>query len=290
MMPRSSAIGMKTAGEIDAEIAVGPARQRLEADRAARPEIDDRLEMRLDLAGRHRAAQGLLDAGDPLGGLFHLARIDHDAAAPGPLGLVERRLGLADQHVGRLVAEMKQRTADRSRQSRGAFADIVGGRQDLDQHAGLLRRGLLAEDERVEKGEFVGADARHGRRPVHGCAQPHGDLDQDVVAGLAAEQIVDRLEAVEIEYADGERRGIVGAIADQALDLVMETTMIAQAGEGIGIGQFLALPTDIAVGKNGRHRNPACSCISPNLPANPLGKVTLQCREYYKHPYSDYPG
>jgi hypothetical protein len=34
------------------------------------------------------------------------------------------------------------------------------------------------------------------------------------------EQVVDRLEAVEVEDADGEWRRILGAIADQAVDLV----------------------------------------------------------------------
>ena len=175
-------------------------------------EIDDRLEMRLDLAGRNRAPQRLLDAGDALGRLFHLARVDDDAAAAGALGLVERGLGLVDQDLGGLVAGIEQRAADRGRKPRRALADIVGRRQDLDQHLGLFAGGFLAEHHRVEEGEFVGADAGHRRLAVHRRAQPHRHLDQDVVAGLVAEQIVDRLEAVEVENADGKGRGIVGAI------------------------------------------------------------------------------
>jgi hypothetical protein len=62
---------------------------------------------------------------------------------------------------------------------------------------------------------------------VHRCTQTHGDLDQYVVARPAAEQVVDRLETIEVENADRERRGVLGAIADQAIHLVVEAAMIA---------------------------------------------------------------
>ena len=233
--------------------------------------------MRLDLAGGYGAPQRLLDAGDALGGLFHLARVDDDAAAAGALGLVERRLGLVDQDLGRLVAEMEQRTADRSRKARRALADIVGRRQYLDQHARLVGRGVLAEDQRIEEGELVGADARHRRVAVHRRAQPHGDLDQYVVAGLAAEQVVDRLEAVEVEDADRERRRVLGAIADQAIHLVVEAAMIAEPGQRIREREFRAFPAGIAVRKHGLHFGPACCSVLPgNLPVKRLGKVSRE--------------
>jgi hypothetical protein len=90
---------------------------------------------------------------------------------------------------------------------------------------------------------------------VHRCAKPHGDLDQNVVTGLMAEQVVDRLEAVEVEDADGEGRRILGAVADQAVDLVLESTMIAEPRQGIGEGKFV-FPVGPAGGKQRLHRNP----------------------------------
>ena len=214
--------------------------------------------MRLDLAGRNGAAQRLLDAGDALGRLFHLARIDDDAAAAGALGLVERGLGLVDQDLGGLVAGIEQRAADRGRQPRRALADIVGRRQDLDQHLGLFAGRFLAEHHRQQEGEFVGADAGHGRLAVHRRAQPHRHLDQDVVAGLVAEQIVDRLEAVEVENADGKRRRIVGAVGDQAVDLVEEPPHVAEPGQRIGEGQIRSLPAGLAAAKHHVHSS---SCL-----------------------------
>ena len=78
---------------------------------------------------------------------------------------------------------------------------------------------------------------------VHRRAQPHRHLDEDVVARLAPEQVVDRLEAVEIEDADGEGRRIVGTIADQPVDLVEEAPMVAETGQRVGEREVLALPT-----------------------------------------------
>jgi hypothetical protein len=91
--------------------------------------------MRLDLAGRDGASQGLLDAGDAFGRLLHLSAVDDDPSAPRTLGMVQRRLGLADQDFGGLVARIEHRAADRGRKPSRAFADIVGRRKDLDQHA-----------------------------------------------------------------------------------------------------------------------------------------------------------
>ena len=225
-----------------AEVAIGPARQCLEADGAASGEIDDGLEMRLHLAGRNGTAQRLLDTGDALGGFLHLAGVDDDPATARALGMVERGFGLVDEDFGGLVAGVEQRAANRGRKPGGAFADIIGRRKDLDQHARLLRRRLLAEHHRIEIGELVGADAADRGVAVHRRAQPHRHLDQDVVAGLVAEQIVDRLEAVEVENADGEGRRVLGPIADQAVDLVEEAAMIAKPGQRIREGQIRCFP------------------------------------------------
>jgi hypothetical protein len=96
---------------------------------------------------------------------------------------------------------------------------------------------------------------------VHRGAQPHRHLHQYVVACLVPEQIVDRLEAVEVKNADGERRGIVGAIADQAIDLVIETPVIAKPGQRIREGHIGALPSVPVAGIHRLHSR-ACSVCS----------------------------
>ena len=71
--PNASVPGVRLA-----QIAVGPAGECLEADGFSRPKIDDRLEMRFDLTGRHRAPKRLFDARHPLGGFLHFMRVDDD--------------------------------------------------------------------------------------------------------------------------------------------------------------------------------------------------------------------
>jgi hypothetical protein len=72
--------------------------------------------------------------------------------------------------------------------------------------------------------------------------QPQRHLHQDFVAGGASEQVVDRLEPVEIDDADRERGRVVGPIRDQALDLGDETPVVAEPGQGIGVCQITAVP------------------------------------------------
>jgi len=77
------------------------------------------------------------------------------------------------------------------------------------------------------------------------------------------EQVVDRLEAVQVENADGERRRVVGPIADQTVDLVEESTMIAKPGQRIGEREIRCLPVCLTGAKRRLHR---CPCFrSRNL-------------------------
>ena len=100
---------------------------------------------------------------------------------------------------------------------------------------------------------------------VHRRAQAHGDLDQYVISRLAAEQVVDGLEPVEVDDAYCKGRRVVGAIADQAIHLVVEAAMIAEARQGIREREFLALPAGIAVRKHGLHFGPACNSVLPAI-------------------------
>ena len=70
--------------------------------------------------------------------------------------------------------------------------------------AGGHRRLRLVLDAGAEDGELVAAEARDQVAVAHGAAQPVRDLDQQPVAGLVAEAVVDDLEVVEVEEEDGD--------------------------------------------------------------------------------------
>ena len=90
-----------------------------------------------------------------------------------------------------------------------------------------------------------------------------------------AEQVVDRLEAVQVENADREGRRIVGAITDQAIDLVEEATMVAKSGQRIGEGLIRAFPAWLPGAKRRLHHVPVLMAVFIlRLAAKRLGKVS----------------
>ena len=72
------------------------------------------------------------------------------------------------------------------------------------QAAGGDRRQRLVVDADAEHGELVAAEPRDQILLAHGAAQALGDLDQQPVAGLVAEAVVDDLEVVEVEEEHGD--------------------------------------------------------------------------------------
>jgi hypothetical protein len=106
--------------------------------------------------------------------------------------------------------------------------------------------------------EWPSIQARQGVALSEHAAQSPRDLAQHVVASRVTERIVDRLEAVEIENADGKGCGIVGTVADQAIDLVEEAAMVAKPGQRIGECQIRAFPVCLTGAKRSLHR---CPCF-----------------------------
>ena len=79
-------------------------------------------------------------------------------------------------------------------------ADAAGGDRGL--------RLVLEAD--AEDGELVAAEAGDEVGVAHGGLEPLRDLDQQAVAGLVPEAVVDDLEVVEVEEEDGDRLAGVG--------------------------------------------------------------------------------
>ena len=108
----------------------------------------------------------------------------------------------------------------------------------------------------LDDGELVAAEAGDQLVAADHRAQPVGDLDQQLVAGRMAVNVVDRLEAVEVDAEDGERLAGVGGAGDGAGEMVVEHRPVGQAGQRVVIGEvgdprrrFLALG-DVADGEH----------------------------------------
>ena len=201
MRPLSSAIGMNVAGRDHAAGRVMPAHQRLEADDlAADPGL--RLIVEHELAVRNGRAQLLLERAPLAQALVHVGLEEADRAAPFRLGAIERGIGVADERVSVGAVGRIDRDADAhsDAQQRAVDVEIVRdrGQQPLGQRRGAGGLHPVGLDQH----ELVAAEAGEERVSHHGL-QAMRERAQELVADDVAEDVVDLLEAVEV---DAEKR------------------------------------------------------------------------------------
>ena len=126
--------------------------------------------------------QGGVGAAQEVPGVAAVGRADHDAGG---------RLDVD----GRVVAEREllvQRLAQAGGEAGGLVLGGDGGRED---------------------GEGVGAEVRDGVERADGTGEALGHLDEHAIADLVAEDLVDLVEAVEVEQDEGE-----APVVDRAVD------------------------------------------------------------------------
>src|SRR6266536_119647 len=101
--------------------------------------------------------------------------------------------------------------------------------QQLDR--GGLGAGpvLLGEDHR----EFVPAEPGQGVGVAERALQAVGEAAQDLVAGLVAELVVDRLEAIEVEDQHRQPAAPAPGAAHRLVEAVVEEAAVGKAGEGV---------------------------------------------------------
>src|SRR4051812_8310659 len=215
----------------DAVAGAIPADERLDADQALVGDVEDRLVVDAELLALDGAAQVALGAQPDERVLAHLLVEELVAPAAALLRAVHRGVGLAQHRLGALRPR-RDRDPDARRHE-----DLAAGLQrdrplprvgdaprDGDRLA--LGRDLAADD------ELVAAEARDGVRAADHLLEAGAEGDEQVVAGLVAERVVDRLELVDVEQEDrDERAGALGA-GERVLDAVVEERAVREAGGG----------------------------------------------------------
>ena len=68
-----------------------------------------------------------------------------------------------------------------------------------------------------------------------------GDLADQVVAGVVAERVVDRLEAVDVDDHHRAAAAVAGAEGDVLVELGAEAAAVEQAGQRVVVGQVAEL-------------------------------------------------
>ena len=156
-----------------------------------------------------------------------------DQAALLAFATVHRELGVAEHLVAFRRVDGEDREADRG----GERHLLVLHLKRLREHArdalgkclGVVR--VIARHLQAKK--LVAALARQKLAGTQHPPHPIGDLDQQEIAGAVAEQIVDVLEAVEV---DRERRELVGFLmgfGGVECQPFVEGDAVRQAGHGV---------------------------------------------------------
>ena len=234
MTPISSATGMKVSGGIMPRGRVRPARERLDADRAAALELDHGLVDEPQLVALERVAQvGLeLDARQQRGA--HRRLVGRGAVAARLLGAVHREVGVAQQLVGAQRGVAGVGDADR-----GADEDLLALHVEGPAHggddarrrraSGCTPRAVVLE----QHGELVAAEARRGVRRARAVGQARGRGAQELVAGGVADAVVDGLEAVEVDEEHAQLGLAAGRHVERVLEAVEEERAVGQPGQRV---------------------------------------------------------
>ena len=235
-------------GHQQAALGMIPADQRLDADKAAVAGADLRLEQQRELLLRDRLAELALQH-QVVPRQADLTRLEEDAVgAAACLGRMQRRIGMLDQHIGRVAVVRIDRDADRGR-DRDVLrrtGDPHRTRQRLEQLARHMGDRLAAAHARQQHDELVAAEACHPVGAAHPLAQAAGQgLEQRIARGMA-ERVVDPLEVVEVDEQQ-RQPGVGGPGGDhQMLELAEQRVAVGQAGQRIVMLQVVQLVLHVA--------------------------------------------
>ena len=116
----------------------------------------------------------------------------------------------------------------------GALGDL--GAQVLAQLQRARGVGL-----RHQHRELVAGEAGDDVGGPHPLAHDRGDVADQVVAGVVAERVVDRLEAVDVDDHHRALAAVAGGEGDVLVELGAEAAAVEQAGERVVIGEVAQL-------------------------------------------------
>jgi hypothetical protein len=210
-----------------------PADQRLVADRRPAAQVDDGLEEDPQIAAVQGGAQGVLDVQPVDGALAQLLVGDIPAVLALLLCPVQGRARVAQQADGVDGAGRGDGDADGDGLHDPASTDVHrlahGGQHPVgDQHRLPLVLHVLADQRELaalQPGGGIGAAQDLFQAVTH--------LDQDGVAVLVADPVVDHVEAVKGTAQDGDpAAGPAGAV-EGLLDPVQHQGAVGQAGERV---------------------------------------------------------
>ncbi len=221
---------------------VGHPQQQLVALDPARGEAADRLRVQAQPFPAERVADPRRGRLAPLLGLLGLARVAEqgDLVAPVLLRPVHRLVGRRQHRLGAAAPAAEHRDADADRRAdRVGRAALAFGHLGTQVFAQRQRAGGIGL--RHQHGELVAGEAGDDVGAAYAFAKRLGDLADQVVAGLVAERVVDRLEPVDVDDHHRALAAVAGAEGDVLVELAAEAAPVEQPGERVVVGQIAQL-------------------------------------------------
>jgi hypothetical protein len=226
-----------------------PSRQRLHADQPVAAAIDDRLIDDMQLTVFDRVAERAFEqftAGE-VG--VHRRVVDAGAVAALVLGAIERHIGVAQNIAGVLDAAVDDGNADRSADIDAVPADDEWRADRRENAFGYCLQRIIVRGAGHDDGEFVTAEAGNEIVVAHGLTQAPRDVENELVADMVAERIVDVLEMIEIDIEHGGSRSAIAHFGNGAFQPLRKVNPVRQSADGIVQRKVAQLP--LAVGDRG---------------------------------------
>ena len=219
-----------------AAFGMAPAHQRLQAEDAPALQAQAWLVVQLQLVATQGTAQLAFQIG-------HAARAAMDAlvvqvmgTALGGLGLLHGDMRMPQQRIGALAGTGVGQAQAAAKQQALAVQPVGLGQHlgDALGHAlGALRIAAVVD----EQGELVTAQARQRVTGLQLGLEAVDHLQDQAVAGLVAEGVVDVLEVVQVEVAEGQAASLV--LGQTPGQQGLEALAVGDTGQRVLFGQAL---------------------------------------------------
>ena len=219
------------------EIGVEPAQQRLDAEHRPVGEADLGLVVDHELAVLERLPQPALQHQPLERRRVHVVGVELVVVAALLLRARQRVVGVLDQRVGVVAVVREQRDADAGAGGQLVRVDLQRRPQRLQHLLRHPRRGLGPVGAEQQQHELVAAEPGHGVALAQGLHEAVGDALDDLVAGLQAQEIVDQLEAVEIDQHHGQQLSRPLRPLDRLRQPVVEQQAVGQPGQRVVVGE-----------------------------------------------------
>ena len=201
-----------------------------------------RLEKQLELLVLERPPDPLLGGELAGGGLEELAREQRCLVAAERLGAKQRRIGSAQQGLGRMLVVRVEARSDAHAHGDAAPLDAERPFESADDAMSGQERRLRRIDLLVHDREFIAPQARGETESLGGLLQALSDADEHAVAEGVAHAVVEILEVVEIDEEYGDAAAARARPLDRAVQEDEELAPVRKQRERVMLRQMLQQP------------------------------------------------